>query len=94
MCDIRNELTERISSNGYTKDCYISQDEVSAAISLLKFNKNYGGRGLSTNHFKHGSNELAMHTANLFSGLLIHMGWSLIFVHVKLCLHQRRETPI
>jgi hypothetical protein len=67
MCDIRNELTERISSNGYTKDCYISQDDITAAISQLKFNKSDGGRGL---YFKHGSNELAIHTANLFSGLI------------------------
>ena len=72
MNDIRNELTKRISSYGYTEDCCISQDDVIAAICKLKPNKNDGGSGLNTNHFKHGSIELAMHTANLFSGLLTH----------------------
>ena len=42
------------------------------ATRKLKLNKNDGGRGLSTNHFKHGSNDLAKHTANLFSGILTH----------------------
>jgi virulence-associated protein VapD len=48
MCDIRYELTERIFTNGYTEDCYISHDDVTAAMSQLKFNKNDGGTGLST----------------------------------------------
>ena len=50
---------------------YLS-DDVTTATRKLKLNKNDGGRGLSTNHFKHGSNDLAMHTANLFSGILTH----------------------
>jgi hypothetical protein len=72
MRDFRNKLTERISLIGNTEDCYISQNEVIAAISQLKFNKNDDGRGLSTNHFKYSCNELAMHIANLFSGPLTH----------------------
>lgn len=72
MSDIRNELTKRISTVGFSEDYHVSQDDVSAAIRGLKPNKNDGGRGLSTNHFKHGSSELARHTAYLFTGLLTH----------------------
>jgi hypothetical protein len=72
MSDIRTELTKRISACGFSEDYHISQDDVFAAICKLKPNKNDGDRGLSTNHFKYGSSELARHTANLFAGLLTH----------------------
>ena len=72
MIDIPTELTKRISECVFSEDYHISQDDVSAAICKLKPNKNDGGRGLSTNHFKYGSSELARHTANLFAGLLTH----------------------
>jgi len=65
ICDIRDELAKRISLNGYNEDYCIFEDDVTTATRKLKLNKYDGGRGLFTNHFKHGSNDLAMHTANL-----------------------------
>ena len=70
--DIRNVIEERISSADYTEDCNVTSSEVIAAITRLKPNKNDGGRGLSTNHFKFAGIELSIHTAYLFSGILTH----------------------
>ena len=72
MIDIRNSIEKRISSGDYSEDCRVSSSEITAAITRLKPNKNDGGRGLSTNHFKFACTELAVHTACLFSGLLVH----------------------
>ena len=72
MIDIRNSLEKRISSAEYSEDCRVSSSDITAAITRLKSNKNDGGRGLSTNHFEFACTELAIHTAYLFSGLLVH----------------------
>jgi Reverse transcriptase (RNA-dependent DNA polymerase)/Endonuclease/Exonuclease/phosphatase family len=72
MIDIRNLIEERISSADYSEDYRVTSSEVTTAITRLKPNKNDGGRGLSTNHLKFASVELAIHTACLFSGLLTH----------------------
>lgn len=72
MDAIRQVVDERVSLAGYTDDCMVTHADVTAAISLLKHNKNDGGRGLSTNHFKFACAEFATHTALLFSGLLTH----------------------
>ena len=72
MKDNRDEITKRISKFGFSEDYNVSPDDVTTAICRLKPNKNDGGRGLSTNHFKHGGSLLARHTANLFTGLLMH----------------------
>ena len=93
MSDIHNEVTERISSKGYAEDYYISHDDVTVAICKLKPDKKDGGRGLSTNHFKHGSDQLATHTANLFSGFLLMAQLLIISAPVLLCLSPRQEMP-
>jgi hypothetical protein len=72
MEDVRSSINERVALAGYTDDYFISKDDVASAICKLKPNKNDGDRGLSTSHFIHGSDGLTGHTANLFSGLLIH----------------------
>ena len=72
MIDIRNSIEKRISSDDYLEDFRVSSSEITAAITRLKPNKNDGGCGLSTNHFKFACTELAIHTACLFSGLLVH----------------------
>jgi Reverse transcriptase (RNA-dependent DNA polymerase) len=72
ITDIRNSIETRISSADYSEDCKVSSGEITAAITRLKPNKNDGGRGLSTNHLKFACTELAIHTACLFSGLLVH----------------------
>ena len=72
MVDIRNSIEKRISSDDYFEDCRVSSSEITAAITRLKSYKNDGGRGLSTNHFKFVCTELTIHTACLFSGLLLH----------------------
>jgi hypothetical protein len=46
--------------------------EVTAAIGRLKFNKNNGGKGLSTNRFKLACDELAIDVALLFTDNLVH----------------------
>jgi hypothetical protein len=69
---IRNAVEERILLAGYSGDYIVTNADVTAAISLLKHNKNDGGQGLSTNHFKFACAEFATHTALLFSGLLTH----------------------
>ena len=66
MIDVRNSTEKRISSADYSEDCRVSSSEITAAITRLKYNKNDGGRGLCTNHFKFAC------TACLCSSLLEH----------------------
>ena len=70
MNDIRNLIDERITSADYSEDYRVESSEVTTAITRLNPNKNDGGRGLSTNHLKFASVELATHIACLFSGVL------------------------
>ena len=74
MGDIRSAIKNRIAADGYTVDYTVSANEVSSAITRLKFNKNDGGAGLSTNHFKHAlpCTPFATHTERLFVILLTH----------------------
>jgi len=72
MIDIRNLIDKRISSVDCSEECRVLSCKITAAITELKPNKNDGSRGLSTNHFKFACPELTIHTACLFSGLLVH----------------------
>ena len=72
MIDIRNSVEKRISSADYSEDCIVLSSKITAAIIRLKPNKNDGGRGLPTNHFKFACTELAIHTVCLFSGFQVH----------------------
>jgi len=72
MIDIRNVIDKCISSVDCSEECRVLSSEITAATTELKPNKNDGGRGLSTNHFKFACFELSFHTACLFSDLLVH----------------------
>ena len=67
MEDIKN-----VSEAGYSADYVITADEVVEAVTRLKSNKNDGGEGVSTNHFKFACVELAVHVSCLFSSILVH----------------------
>jgi len=71
MIDIRNLIDERISSVDCSEEFRVLSSEITAAITELKPNKDDGGRGLSSNHFKFACSELPIYTAYLFSGLLV-----------------------
>ena len=44
--------------DGFTSDCVVSYKDVVEAVNCLKFGKNDGYTGLSTNHVKYGPDEL------------------------------------
>ena len=67
---------EKIAQTGYCADYIIRPDEVIEALCRLKANKNDGGEGLSTNHFKFAGGELTVHLAFCF----------LVFWCMGLCL--------
>jgi hypothetical protein len=69
---IRKAVEEQVLMAGCSNDYIVTSADVTAALSLLKHNKNDGGQGLSTTHFKFACAEFATHTALLFSGLLTH----------------------
>ena len=71
MNDIRHELNAMVDSDSCDEHC-IREDEISSAISNLKFNKNDGNNGLSTNHLKYACHEINCHLSTLFSSILIH----------------------
>jgi len=56
----------------FSRDCVVSFNDVSEAVNCLKFGKNDGFTGLSTNHIKYGPDELCMHISLLFSSMLVH----------------------
>jgi hypothetical protein len=69
---IQLSIVEKIAQTGYCADYIIRPDEVIEALCRLKANKNDGGEGLSTNHFKFAGVELSVHLAFLFSSILVH----------------------
>ena len=72
MEDIKKSVIENFSEAGYSADYVITADEVVEAVTRLKSNKNDGGGGLSTNHFKFACVELAVRVSCLFSSILVH----------------------
>ena len=69
---IQLSIVDKIAADGYSSDFIIRPDEVMEAVCRLKANKNDGGEGLSTNHFKYANAELYVHLAFLFSSILVH----------------------
>jgi hypothetical protein len=65
MDEVWNGVEERVLMVGYSDDYIVTSADVTTAISLLKHNKNEGGQGLSTNHFKFACAKFATHTALL-----------------------------
>jgi len=56
----------------FTPDCVISFNDVVEAVKCMKYGKNDGYVGLSTNHVKYGPDELFVHISMLFSSMLVH----------------------
>jgi hypothetical protein len=80
MNTIREELDNGIAQSGFTSDFIVNYREVSKAVSCLEHNKNDGGSGLSTDHFKYAGPDLLIYVACLFSGLLVHGSVSIEFL--------------
>jgi len=72
MNDISKVLGNRISELGYSPDYVITASDVVSAICKLKWNKNDGCAGLSTNHLKYATPELFVHISCLFSAIVVH----------------------
>ena len=72
MNDIRLELETMVGSEYCDEHFIVREDEIANAISDLKFNKNDGNTGLSTNHLKYACREIDCHLSMLFSSILIH----------------------
>jgi len=70
MYNLSKVIVNSISELGYSTDCVITATDVVDAICKLKYNKNDGCAGLSTNHLKHASPELFVHISCLFSGIV------------------------
>jgi hypothetical protein len=67
---IESELVSHLECNGFDDGYVVQPSEV--AINQLKLNKREGSSDLSTNHFKFTCSEFFVHTACLFSSILIH----------------------
>ena len=72
MCNIRDNVNQRLQSSGLTSDCFISPIEVSSAASMLKRGKSDVNSLFSSDHIIFATNELFVHISCLFSGLVIH----------------------
>ena len=69
---IQRSVLEKVAEAGYSSDFIVRAGEVIDAVSRLKANSDDGGEGLSTNHFKYASFELALNVSFLFSSILVH----------------------
>jgi hypothetical protein len=67
---IRSEVNGLIQ--GCTSDCIITSSDVVKAVDRLKFKKDDGNKGLSSDHIKWSSTDLFVHLALLLTGMLIH----------------------
>ena len=72
MSDLRDVVDDQIISCGHNPDFVMSANNISNAICRLKPNKNDGGTGLSTSHFRFANAQFSIPTACLFSGMLVH----------------------
>ena len=63
---------QNVMKCGFSEDCVISVEDVRDAIVKLKLHKSDGDLDLSTDHFVHTSNDLAMHIALLLSAVVVH----------------------
>ena len=57
---------------GFSEDCIINVDDVRGAIGKLKLYKSVGDFELSTDHFVHANDDLAIHIALLLSAVVVH----------------------
>ena len=57
---------------GFSEDYVISVEDVGDAIVKLKLHKSDGDFELSTDHFVHTSNDLAIHIALLLPAVVVH----------------------
>jgi len=66
------KLDVNLALNCFTQDCIVTYSDVSEAVNCLKYGKNDGFTGLSTDHIINGPDELLVHISLLFSGMLVH----------------------
>jgi len=67
---IRDEIEHSIT--GFDNNCVIDVFEVLQGVRRLKPGKSDGYVGLTSDYFMHACNELYVHVAILFTGLLVH----------------------
>jgi len=89
MESLRNDLSTKLSRNGFDEHCLVSSISVSDAISQLKSGKGNGNTELTTDHFKFACPELSAYVSFLFSGLLTHLArcqgtWFLVLLYLFL----------
>jgi hypothetical protein len=63
MISIRNIINDDLWSISYNNDCVILPADVQAAIDRLKPDKNDGGIGLTSYHFKFACHDLSVYIA-------------------------------
>jgi hypothetical protein len=80
-------LNNSITDCSYS-DVIVTSKEVKEAISKLKLRKNDGFLGLSSDHFVHAGDDLAVHIALLISSCILHGN-----VPDELCLTAVTPTP-
>ena len=72
MNEIRSKVNGDLLLCGYNSDCVVEWREILSAIGKLKLNKSDGNVGLSSDFFINANKDLSVHTALLFSALLVH----------------------
>jgi hypothetical protein len=72
MVSLKDEINDKILSDGYDEHCRVSVKDVIAATSRLKLGKHDAHSGLTTDHVKHACDEWYVHLSMLLSALVVH----------------------
>ena len=68
---LRIEIEEEGAEYGYDRDCLITFNDISNAVSKLKPGKRDGNLGLSSDHVSNACDELYIHIALATEALLL-----------------------
>jgi hypothetical protein len=72
MASLQQDLTDKISVDGYNEHRIFTGNDVRDAVSRLKPGKHDGYIGLSFDHVKHACDEWYIHTSLLLTALTVH----------------------
>jgi Reverse transcriptase (RNA-dependent DNA polymerase) len=72
MTGLIDDITDKISLDGYNEHCIVTVKDVIDAVSRLKPGKHDGHLGLSSNHVKHACDEWYTHASLLLTALTVH----------------------
>ena len=69
MAGLIDDITDKISLDGYNEHCIVTVKDVIDAVSRLKPGKHDGHLGLSSNHVKYACDEWYIHASLLLTAL-------------------------